>query len=105
MVKEQSNSELSTSSMKKNAAILEHIEQVVTDIERILEQPETPERRIYLKGVLFYWLGILFEDGAVDTANLKVALEASRKLTERLKHSNEILKEKVRKELKTEEEI
>jgi len=54
---------------------------------------------------LFYWLGILFEDGAVDTANLKVALEASRKLTERLKLSNEVLKEKVRKELKSEEEI
>lgn len=85
------------SSTKKNAAILEHIEQVITDIERILEEPETPERRIRLKGVLFYWLGILFEDGAVDTANLKIALEASRKLTERLRQSNHNLEAKIPK--------
>lgn len=94
--------ELST---KRNAAILEHIEHVVTDIERVLEQPDTPERRIYLKGVLFYWLGILFEDGAVDTANLKVALDASKKLTERLKQSNDLLRDKIRKNLKAQEEI
>lgn len=105
MVNEKSKTDTSSLSLKKNAAIFEHIEHVVTDIERVLEQPETPERRIYLKGVLFYWLGILFEDGAVDTANLKIALDASRKLTERLKQSNEVLKEKVRKELKTEKEI
>jgi len=85
------------SSTKKNAAILEHIEQVITDIEKILEEPETPERRIRLKGVLFYWLGILFEDGAVDTANLKIALEASRKLTERLRQSNHSLEAKIPK--------
>lgn len=53
-------------SAKKNAAILEHLEQVVADVEQVLEQPDTEARRNYLKGVLFYWLGILFEDGAAD---------------------------------------
>ncbi len=84
---------------KKNAAILEHLEQVVADIEQILEQPQTPSRKNYLKGVLFYWLGVLFEDGSVDSGNLKTALDASISLTERLKSSNDILKKQAKKHL------
>lgn len=99
------NSQVAVSTAKKNSAVLEHIEHVVSDIENILTQPDTPERRIQLKGILFYWLGILFEDGAVDTANLKIALDTSRALTERLKLSNENLKMQIKKNLAQDEEI
>lgn len=84
---------------KKNAAVLEHLEQVVADIEQILEQPQTASRKNYLKGVLFYWLGVLFEDGSVDSGNLKTALDASVQLTERLKTSNNALKKQAKKHL------
>lgn len=103
---ENKTNQTALNTAKKNAAVLEHIEHVVTDIENILDsQPNTPERRIRLKGILFYWLGILFDDGAVDTANLKIALDASRQLTARLKASNQALKGKIKKNLSKDEEI
>ena len=92
-------------SFKKTASILEHIDQVVADIEKLSAEPDSAEKTTKLKSILFYWLGIVFEDGAADTENLKFTLNASKELIERLKISNETLRMQAVRSLKKGEEL
>lgn len=96
---------MSDHTQKKNASILAHIEQVVQDIELAQDIEDKDERRAKLKGVLFYWLGIVFDDAQMDAKDLKTALDASMEIIERLKSDNETLKARARKHLSKAEEI
>ena len=89
-----------TDPIHKNAAILEHIEQVVKDVEHTLRITDEHERETHLKSVLFYWLSIIFDDGANDSANLEIALEASRDMISKLRKANEKLRSQARSNLK-----
>lgn len=94
-----------TDPIHKNAAILEHIDQVVKDLLHTLKITDDRERETHVKSVLFYWLGVLFDDGAIDSANLLVALDASRDIASKLRETNEKLREQARSALKKTEEI
>lgn len=94
-----------TDPIHKNAAILEHIDQVVKDLLHTLKIIDERERETHVKSVLFYWLGVLFDDGANDSANLLVALDAARDMMSKLRETNEKLREQARSALKKTEEI
>ena len=96
---------MSDNTQRKNTAVLEHIEQVIHDIEQAQAIADESERKAKLKGVLFYWLGIVFDEGQLDSKDLKTALDASMEIIERLKKDNETLKEQARKHLSKAEEI
>lgn len=83
-------------SARKNAVLLEHIEAVMDEVERVLEDTkyETEEdRRNLLKGSLYHWLSQVFDDAQPGMNDLKTALETSQAIIERYQRKEKLLKD------------
>ncbi len=90
---------------RKNSAIMDHLDNVMSDLENALQIADEEERETQLKSVLYYWLGVVFDDGAVDVKNLITALEASRAMIYKLKEANDTLRDQAKKHMLDSEEI
>lgn len=90
---------------RRNASLLTHVENVVEDVREVLKNTDPKEREIQLKSVLFYWLGIVFDDGAAESAELKIALDTTKQMVARLKDLNEKLRQQLRKSLRNMNEV
>ena len=90
---------------RKNSAIMGHLDNIMSDLEDALQIADENERETQLKSVLYYWLGVVFDDGAVDVKNFKTALDASRALIYKLKEANEKLRGQAKVHMLDSEEI
>jgi aspartate-semialdehyde dehydrogenase len=70
--------------------VLNHFEAVRVDIEKTIEQSETREQwRDAVRGVLLYWLGQLYDEGAGYTKDLETSVGILRRQIEQLKKYRE----------------
>lgn len=81
--------------IKKVKAVQHHLDVVVQSIEEALLIPDLKERRVFLKGVVHYWLGHLFAEGMSHAGDLEVVNEVSKKIIERLKREKEVLLKRI----------
>ncbi len=83
-------------SARKNAVLLEHIEAVMDEVERVLEDTKyesEEDRRNLLKGSLYHWLSQVFDDAQPGMNDLKTALETSQAIIERYQRKEKLLKD------------
>ncbi len=81
----------------KNKVVLEYLE-AVTEAVIKAQELDADERVTNLRGVLYYWMGIIFDEGRVNASNLEVANDALRQMVARLKHQNKELLKRVNKD-------
>ncbi len=77
----------------KNKVLLQYVDTVIDAIKHAQDLTDEDERILNLRGVLYYWLGIMFDEGRANAANLEIANEALLKIVVALKAQNkELLK-------------
>lgn len=79
--------------VSKNKVLLQYVDAVLDAVKQAQDLKDEDERILNLKGVLYYWLGIIFDEGRANAANLEIANEALLKIVVALKNQNkELLK-------------
>lgn len=81
--------------MKKIRAVNNHLDEVVRSIEESLQISDLHDRRNHLRGVLHYWLGLLFAEGVSHSGDLEVVNEVSKAIIEKLKIENRVLLKRI----------
>lgn len=71
---------------RKTRIILNHLEMVRAEIERTVEQSDDRDQwRESVRGVLMYWLGCLYDEGAGYTKDLETSIAILRNQVDYLK--------------------
>lgn len=71
---------------RKTRMVLNHLEIVVSDIERTIDKSDTREKwREACRGILMHWLSSLYEEGAGYTKDLETSLAILRNQVSYLK--------------------
>ena len=71
---------------RKTRVILNHLEAVIEDIEKTIEKSHTREEwRVEVRGVLLYWLGCIYDEGAGYTKDLETSVHILRVQLDSLK--------------------
>lgn len=71
---------------RKTRAALNHLDMVIADIERTIDQSESREKwREAMRGVMVHWLAVLYEEGAGHTKDLETSLAILRNQVEQLR--------------------
>lgn len=81
--------------LKKAQVLLSHLDEIVAAVDQALIIEDSAQRRAYLKSVLFYWMGVIYDDAAANEANLQIALSASQEMVNRLKEANKRLLKRI----------
>ena len=82
----------------KSEIIAEHVDHVQSELTEILSDESLSdfEKRMKIKSALFYWLGIVYDDSNLNAQELSREMSDMKKTTERLKLSNDALKNKLK---------
>lgn len=81
--------------LKKTKVILDHLDEIMVAIEQTFLIEDVQQRRSMLKSILFYWLGIIYDDAFADRANLEIALATSQRMVEILREQNKVLNKRI----------
>jgi len=84
--------------VRKNKVVLQYIDAITDAVNSAQDEQDISLRTISLKGILYYWMGIMFDEGRVSAANLEVANDALEGINKRLKAQNKDLLKRINKD-------
>ena len=84
---------------KKHKIISENLDRITDDFLVLFEETHglklsKKEKALFQnksKSILYYWVGIIYDDATLQVKNLEIALEASKSITKKLRDSQQNL--------------
>lgn len=78
-----------------------YLDSVVNAAEEALAIPDPVARQTALKGSLFYWLGVSYDEGSVHAKDMETAMHAQNEMVVRLKSKVNKLEAQLTEDTKT----
>lgn len=81
--------------VKKTKAVLDNLDQVLLAVEQVHAIEDPQQRKDLLRSILYYWLGVVYDEAFADRANIEIALDTSQKIVDMLKEQNKTLLKRI----------
>ncbi len=81
--------------LRRHRVTQEYLESVAIAVEQALAIEDPKLRRTYLRATLLYWMGVMYEEGSIEIADLLTAMSVQKGIIEKLKQEKQALLKRI----------